>query len=595
MTPEIITVLAIIAVAMVLFLSEKWSIDTVSIMVMLAFMVSGILTFEEGVAGFSNPATITVGAMFVISAAVFRTGSLNTINILFLRMGRKNEYAFMFILMVFSGVLSAFINDTAVVALLMPTVLKIAKDTGITPSKLLMPLSFGALMGGVCTLLGTSTNILVSGIAQSHGAKPFGIFEMSGMGLIFLASGIAYMMTIGQWIIPKRQPSRNISETFDMGDYITEVFVTKKFEDTGKSIKMSRLFTDYNMDPIQIIRKTGEVINAYKYTVIREEDTIRVRCDKDTLTQIRNIPGIELKIDLKLKDEDFRSQGHKLYEMVVPPNSSLINNTVKSIDFRRTYPGLTVLAIRHRNDILHTKLKNTKISAGDVLLVRGDEEMVDQLKGSDSLLVISEDTSPRMVWKKIAFTIFIVAAVITVAGFKLLPIPIAAIFGVVLLILFKSISAEDAYRSVDWKVLFMLAGILSMGTALEKTGAANLLANTLVAQLGDFGPRTIMSVVFLVTFLSTNIMSNNATAALLAPIAISIASALDVSDRPFLMAVTFASSLSFMTPMGYQTNTMIYTPGNYKFTDYLKVGTPLNIMFWIIATFCIPIFFPFDK
>ncbi|AWW32550.1 SLC13 family permease [Echinicola strongylocentroti] len=593
MTAEIITVLAIVAIAMVLFLTEKWSIDTVSIMVMVSFMVTGILTFEEGVAGFSNPATITVGAMFVISAAVFRTGSLNTVNIMFLRMRRKSEFVFMLALMVFSGVLSAFINDTAVVALLMPAVLKIAKDTGIAPSKLLMPLSFGALMGGVCTLLGTSTNILVSGIAQSHGVEPFGIFEMSGMGLVFLATGIAYMVLIGQWIIPKRQPSRDISETFDMGDYITEIFVTEKFEDTGKSIKMSRLFTDYNMDPIQIIRKTGEVINAYKYTVIREEDTIRVRCDKDTLTQIRNIQGIELKIDLKLKDEDFRSQGHKLYEMVVPPNSSLINNTVKSIDFRRTYPGLTVLAIRHRNDILHTKLKNTKISAGDVLLVRGDEEMVDQLKGSDHLLVISENATPRMVWKKIAFTLFIVVAVVTVAALKWLPIPIAAILGVVLLILFKSISSEEAYRSIDWKVLFMLAGILSMGTALEKTGAASLLATTLVDQLGSYGPRTIMSAVFLVTFLSTNVMSNNATAALLAPIAISIANTMEVSDRPYLMAVTFAASLSFMTPMGYQTNTMIYTPGNYKFMDYVKVGTPLNILYWIIATICIPMFFPF--
>lgn len=593
MTPEIISVLIIIAVTMVLFLWEKFSIDTISITVMLTFMVTGILSFEEGVAGFSNPATITVGAMFVISAAVFKTGSLNSITILFLRMSRKNEYTFLLTLMIFSGLLSAFINDTAVVALLMPTVLKIAKDSGIPPSKLLMPLSFGALMGGVCTLLGTSTNILVSGIATNYGSKPFGIFEMSGMGILFLVSGIAYMMTIGQWLTPRRKPSRDMSETFDMGDYITEIFVTEKFEDTGKSIKMSSLFIDYNVDPIQIIRKTGEVINAYKYTVIREGDTIRVRCDKDTLTQIRNIQGIELKIDLKLKDEDFRSQGHKLYEMVVPPNSSLINNTVKSFDFRATYPGLTVLAIRHRDDILFKKLKHTKISAGDVLLVRGDEEMVDQIKGSENLLIISEENTPRLNWKKTAFTIFIVIGVITAAAFKLMPIPIAAIMGVVLLVMFKSITAEEAYRSIEWKVLFMLAGILSMGAALEKTGAANLLASTLVDQLGQYGPRTILSVVFFVTFMATNVMSNNATAALLAPIAISIASALEVSDRPFLMAVTFAASLSFMTPMGYQTNTMIYTPGNYKFIDYIKVGTPLNLLYWAIATFCIPIFFPF--
>ncbi|MBD8490508.1 SLC13 family permease [Echinicola sp. CAU 1574] len=593
MTPEIITVLIIIAVAMVLFLTEKFSIDTISILVMITFMVTGILNFEEGVAGFSNPATITVGAMFVISAAVFKTGSLNSINIIFLRMSRKNEFLFLLTLMTFSGILSAFINDTAVVALLMPTVLKIAKDTKIPPSKLLMPLSFGSLMGGVCTLLGTSTNILVSGIAQSNGVKPFGIFEMSGMGILFLISGITYMMTIGKWLTPSRLPSREISETFDMGDYITEIFVSKKFEDIGTSIKTSKFFNDYNVDPIQIIRESGEIINAYKYTVIRANDTIRVSCDKDTLTQIRNIPGIELKIDLKLKDEDFKSQGYKLYEMVVPPNSNLINNTVKSFDFRATYPGLTVLAIRHRNDILFKKLKHTKISAGDVLLVRGDEEVVGQIKGGENLLIISEDNSPTVNWKKIALTLFIVVSAITLAAINVLPIPVAAICGVVLLIIMKAISTEEAYRSVDWKVLFMLAGILSMGTALEKTGAANLLAETLVNQMGNFGPRVILSVVFAVTFLATNIMSNNATAALLAPIAISIAASLEVSDRPFLMAVTFGASLSFMTPMGYQTNTMIYTPGNYKFSDYLRVGTPLNLLYWIIATICIPIFFPF--
>ncbi|WP_186756757.1 SLC13 family permease [Echinicola salinicaeni] len=593
MTFEISLVLIIIGLAMVLFLTEKFSIDTVSIMVMISFMVTGILNFEEGVAGFSNPATITVGAMFVISAAVFKTGSLNSINILFLRMSRKNEFMFLLTLMIVSGTLSAFINDTAIVALMMPTVLKISKDTKIPPSKLLMPLSFGALMGGVCTLLGTSTNILVSGIAESNGVKPFGIFEMTGMGIIFLLVGITYMMTIGRWLIPSRQPARELSETFDLGDYITEIFVTHKFEDIGKSIRSAKFFNDYNVEAVQIIRDNGDKINAYKYTSIRLNDTIRITCDKETLTQIRNVPGIELKIDLKLKDEDFKFQGHKLYEMVVPPNSNLINNTVKSVDFRATFPGLTVLAIRHRNDILNKKLKHTKISAGDVLLVRGDEEVVGQIKGGENLLIISEDTTPRINWKKIVQTLLIVISVITLAGLKILPITIAAIVGVVLLVMLKSITTDEAYRAIDWKVLFMLAGILSMGAALEKTGASTLLANLLIEQLGNYGPRSILSVVFGLTFLITNFMSNNATAALLAPIAISISTALEVSDRPFLMAVTFGASLSFMTPMGYQTNTMIYTPGNYKFVDYLKVGTPLNIIYWIIATICIPIFFPF--
>ncbi len=593
MTLDIIIVFIIIGLAIFLFFTEKLSIDTISILVMVLFMLTGILNFEEAVSGFSNSATITVGAMFVISAAVFKTGSLNSINLIFMRMSRKNDFIFLLTLMLSSGLLSAFINDTAVVALLMPTVLRISKDTNIPPSKLLMPLSFGALMGGVCTLIGTSTNILVSGIAENNGLKPFSIFEMSGMGLIFLVSGVAYMLTIGRWLVPSRQPSRDLSETFDLGDYITEIFVGEKFEDIGTSIITSKLFNDYNVEAIQIIRENGEVINAYKYTVIRKNDTIRISCDKETLNHIKNTPGIELKVDLKFRDEDFKSQGYKLYEMVVPPNSILVNNTIQSINFRATYPGMTVLGIRHRNDILKKKLKHTKLSAGDVLLVRGDEEVINRIKGGENLLIISENSTQKVNWKKIIQTMIIVIGVVATAAFNIFPIPITAIAGVILLVIIKSINTEEAYRSVDWKVIFMLAGILSMGTALEKTGGATLLADLIVNQIGNYGPQMVMSMVFGITFLTTNVMSNNATAALLAPIAISIAQAMEVSDRPFLMAVTFGASLSFMTPMGYQTNTMIFTPGNYKFIDYLKVGTPLNLLYWILATICIPIFFPF--
>jgi len=299
MTVEIGIVFSIIVLAMILFITEKVSIDTVSILVMVLFMVTGILTFEEGVSGFNNSATITVGSMFIISAAIFRSGALNNINRVFLRMSKQNEFLFLLTMMLFAGALSAFINDTAVVAVLMPTVIKIAKDTNISPSKLLMPLSFGALMGGVCTLLGTSTNILVSGIAEKNGLAPFGIFEMSGMGLVFLVAGIAYMLTVGRWLTPDRPIQKDLASSFDLGDYVTEISITEDFKDIGTSIKSSQFFNDYEIEALQIIRHDGELLNAYPYSVIKEGDTIRVSCDKETLKEIKNIQGVTLKVDLK--------------------------------------------------------------------------------------------------------------------------------------------------------------------------------------------------------------------------------------------------------------------------------------------------------
>lgn len=594
MTIDIGIVFLIIIIAMTLFITEKVSIDTVSILVMVLFMVTGILTFEEGVSGFNNSATITVGAMFVISAAIFRSGALNNINKVFLRISKTNEFLFLLIMMLFAGVLSAFINDTAVVAVLMPTIIKIAKDTNIAPSKLLMPLSFGALMGGVCTLLGTSTNILVSGIAEKSGLEPFGIFEMSGMGLVFLLSGLAYMLTIGRWLTPDRPLQKDLAASFDLGDYVTEIFITEEFGGIGASIKSSQFFKDHEIEALQIIREDGEKLNAYAYSIIKPGDTIRISCDKETLKDIKSEKGVTLKVDQKLTDEDLETKDTKLYEAVIPPNSYLIDKTLKSLNFRQQFQGITVLAIRHRNDIMHTKLTHSKIAAGDVFLMRSEDRLLDKMRErNDDILIISEEATFNFNFTKMIITILTVAMVVLIASLEIMPIGMAAILGVIILVLTKVIEVEEAYKAIDWKVIFMLAGILSMGVALEKTGAADLLATFITDYIGRFGPTVVMSSIFGITFITTNIMSNNATAALLAPIAISVAASMGVSDRPLLMAVTFAASLSFMTPMGYQTNTMIYTPGNYRFIDYIKIGTPLNLLYWIIATLSIPYFFPF--
>ncbi|SFT47649.1 Di-and tricarboxylate transporter [Algoriphagus locisalis] len=593
MTFEIGLVFSIIGLAIILFFTEKFTIDTVSIGVMVAFMLTGILDVEEGLAGFSNPATITVAAMFIVSAAIFNTGLLDSFTHKLSTQAGKGQTHLLFTLMLSAGFLSAFISDTAVVALLMPAVIRLHKTDNISPSKLLMPLSFGALMGGICTLLGTSTNILVSGIAEKAGLPSFGVFEMSLMGLVFFATGIIYMLTIGRWLTPDRKPKSGLGESIEFGNYLAEVVILKDYGQIDEPLFKQSLFEKLGIKPLQIIRFDGRKVRVYPNTSIQEGDIIRINGDKETLEKIKETQGIELKADLKWNEENITNEEERLYEALVTPNSFLVNKSIKGLNFKKIYNQVLVIGIRHRSDMLNTLLSKTALRAGDILLLRGTEESIQSIENSDDLLLLSETKSHPLNKTKSILTLVILGLIIGLASFEVFPIVVTAIAGAITLIILGSLSTEQAYKAIDWKVILMLAGVLSMGAALEKTGGSELIGASIVESVGEFGPRAVMSALFALTFMMTNVMSNNATAALLAPIAISIAAALDVDSRPMLMAVTFAASLSFMTPMGYQTNTMIYTPGNYKFRDYLKVGTPLNLLLWIVATFGIPFFFPF--
>lgn len=593
MIEDVWIVFGIISFAIILFFTEKFTIDTVAIGVMVLFMLFGILDLEEGLAGFSNSATITVASMFVISQAIFRTGILNQFSNYLSNQAGKSETKLILTLMISAGLLSAIINDTAVVALLMPTVIYISQKNQIPPSKLLMPLSFGALMGGICTLLGTSTNILVSGIAEKAGLPPFGVFEMSAMGLVFLVSGTLYMITIGKWLLPSRESKSGLSESLDLGNYVVEVSITKDYENLQEPILNQKLFKDGSVKALQIVRENGNKIKVYPNTPVLEGDLIRIISDQINLSKLKKLKGVEIKAELDWKEESVTDDDEKLYEAVITPHSSLINNSIKSINFRQLFDQVLVIGIRHRAGLFNTLLSKASLKPGDILLLRASEESIRSVDKSEDLLLISARKEINLNKTQVYLTLGTLALVIGLAAFGVFPITLTAVAGAVVIIALRSISPSEAYKAIDWKVIFMLAGVLSMGSALQKTGGAELIGEGVIRIFGSFGPRVVLSAIFGLTFLLTNVMSNNASAALLAPIAISIAAGLNVDTRPFLMAVTFAASLSFMTPMGYQTNTMIYNPGNYRFTDFLKVGTPLNILFWIIATFGIPIFFPF--
>jgi len=593
MSLEIIIVLALVCLATVLFATEVFPVDLVALIIMATLLGSGIISPEEGLAGFSNPATITVAAMFVLSAGLSKTGAVIFIGKILTRLGKRSFTLALITIMLTIGVISAFINNTAAVAIFLPIVLSVARDMNISASKLLMPLSFASMFGGVCTLIGTSTNILVSSIAESHGQPPFSMFEFSALGLIFFSVGVLYMLIIGVRLIPHRRTQAELTQKFGMGDYLTEIVLKPDAESVGKSLVDAPLVHDLDIDVIGVYRDKMPLVVPPPQMILEANDTLRVRCDVEKIKKLQEHEGVVLKASMKWRDQDFDSEQAVLVEAVIAPNSVLEGKTLRSVKFRNTFSGI-VLAIRHRGAVMRENFVSTRLRAGDALLIEVKRNRLEQLKEHQAFVIVSEVDFPRFRKRKIIPALLILCGVVATAALNIMPMVVSAIIGSVLLILTKCIHMDEIYQSIEWSVIFLLAGVLTLGIALEKTGAALLISDILISVMGQWGPSILLSALFLLTMMLTNIMSNAAAAALLAPIAITAANSMAVSSQPFLMAVTYAASLSFMTPVGYQTNTLIYGPGKYKFVDFLRVGTPLNILFWLIATLLIPMIWPFN-
>lgn len=587
MTFEIILTFLIIALAVLCFVKEWFTVDTVSAGIMLIFIITGILTPEEGFAGFNNSATLTVAAMFVLSAAIFKTGVLNNFTQLLLFIGKSSYLLTLVFVMVIAGCVSAFINDTSVVALLLPVVVQVSQKTGISSSRLLIPLSFAALMGGTCTLIGTSTNILVSGIAERNGLGGFSMFLMSPAGICFLTVGTLYLVVASRFLLPDRKSGALLDDFRDMGNYLTEIVLLPDAKSAGKALGQSRLVREFEVEILRLIRK-GENIPISAFTIFNPGDIIKVKCNIEKLRLLEKAEGIQIKADSKISIDET-----KLFEATIPPGSAFNGKTLAEINFRNKYQGAAVLAIRHRDGIVYDKLAHSTLMAGDVLLLRADSKAAMQLKSNDDLIIFSKLEQPKPDLKITAPVLGIALGIVLLAAFNIMPIVLSAALGIVVLIGIKAITPDEAYKAIDWKVIFMLAGVLSMGAALEKTGASKLLSTAVVEYFGHFGPQAILSVYFLITMLLTNIMSNNATAALLAPVAIQTAHNLHVSPIPFLIAITCAASFAFMSPIGYQTNVMVYTPGNYRFNDFARIGIPLSIIMWLLGSVILPVLYPF--
>ena len=591
MSIDLIITFCIIGVGVFLFVKDYFSIDTTSILIMAMFIVAGVLNPEEGFSGFNHPATLTLGCIFVVSGGVFNSGILDGLSHRIIKLAKIHYLIALVVFCLITAMFSAFINDTAVVALMLPIALTVCRETNISPAKLLMPISFAALFGGTCTLIGTSTNILVSSYAEKYGLEEFGMFEFSGAAICLLVVGFAYMFIIGPFLLPKRKDEDN-ELTKKAEQYITELTVEEGSADINKPIIKSKLVIDFNVNILSIMREGSLRYDLGPETILLKDDVLKVVVPPQTLHRLLDIKGYKVRGSKRIKNPEVKSDNYNVYEVIIPFGSSLAEGSLKSLRFNRRY-NMSVLAIRQRGEIILDKLSSVKLMEGDMLLVLGQKEEIKNLESKKLVVTLSEYQKKKTNFRKAIPAVLIGIGVVLAASLNLTSILISAMVGALLMVLTGTLKPIEAYNAVEWKVIFMMAGVLSMGTALEKTGGAKLIADFIQSTLGQYDPHITLSLLYLVTFISTNLISSKATAALLTPVVISLSSIMEISERPFLVAVMFACSLTFMTPMSYPTNTMVYAPGNYKFNDFLKFGTPLNLIIWIAASFIIPYFFPF--
>jgi di/tricarboxylate transporter len=494
-------------------------------------------------------------------------------------------------MLLFVSFASSFMNNTAVIMIFIPVVIDIAARIGVSASKLLMPLAFAGIMGGINTLIGTSTNLLVSSIVQERGGQAFTMFDFAPMGLILLTGGFLYMYLAGYNLIPARRKDDELTTDFQIQGYLTDLLVEPESHLVGEFLDEEKLTEELDLDILRIFKTASDSSATRTKTKIEAGDILRVRGRASEIDKLVRREDLSLVPSSEWVDVDLKHGRDALVEAAVAPESTLEGRKLKDIDFYERF-GAIPLAIRHHGELKQEDLKEVHISGGDTLLLSLSSDRLQDISNDPSFVISSEVDIMRPRTDKTYIALAILAGVVGTAAFNLAPIVVSAPAGVILMILTSCITTEEAYNAINWKVIMLLVGVLPLGTAMDKTGAAALIAESVISVLYDFGPITVLSGLYLLTMSITAVISTNASVALLAPIAIQVANQIGVNAQPMVLAVSYAACLTFITPFGHHANTLIYGAGQYKFTDFTKVGLPLNLLFWILATIFIPIIWP---
>ena len=584
----IILTFGVLSLALIAFILEVLPVDLTALIITILLMLLGLVTPEEGISGFGNTATITVMAMFILSAGVTRTGAIQVVRDLLIKWGGKTISQKIFLMGVIVGPISAVINNTAVVAIFIPIIEEWGHRQKISVSKLLMPLSFASILGGTLTLIGTSTNILASGLSENLGYGEFSVFEFTSLGAIILVLGLAYLAFFTPKLLPDRKKAENdsLGQSYELNDYVTEVLVSQTSSLIGRTLRTSEIQRKYDLDVLELIRDGMHFPPPIADKVIKAGDILIVRGSRDVVLQIKEEKEIEIFPDLQVDQEalenELNTEQDKVGEVLILSNSRLIGSTLRDLRFRQRY-NATVLAIRRGQELIRDRLGRVPLHFGDLLLVQGPKQSFLGLQTTRELLVLEQKDAENLREDKAILSIAICGGVILVSAFNLIPIMVSALTGVIFMVLFGILKPGEIYGAVRWDVIFLLAGLIPLGIAMKNSGATALLADKLLIFGSNLSGYWVLTFFYIITSVLTSILSNNAAVLLMIPLAAQIAESLGMNVFSVMFAVTFGASNSFMTPIGYQTNTMIYGPGGYKFIDFVRLGTPLSIFMTVIT------------
>lgn len=583
---DIVLTLSVVVIALALFVVEIFPADITALSVMVALVLLNQVTPQQGIEGFSNPATVTVMAMFILSAGVARTGVLQQASDLLLKWGGKRLSQQILALGIIVGPMSGLVNNTAVVSVFLPIVEDFCQQQRISPSKLLMPLSFATILGGMLTVVGTSTSVLASGLSANLGFGEFSLFQFTGLGIITFIIGLVYLAFITPFLMPNRQvDDRGLSQRYGMKEYVSELVITPRSSLVGKTLRGSQIQRRFDVDVLEIIRNNTHFPQPLADKTLTVGDILLVRGGKQDLLKIRESEGLEILPDVQFGQKSWQGtvgEQEGIAEALVIANSNLVGSTLKDLRFRQRY-NVTVLAIRRGQELVRDRMGKVPLRFGDLLLVQGPKQSLVGMQTSRDLLVLEQRDLETLRTSKSFIALFIGLAVVGVAATTNYPILVSALAGVVAMVLTGCLKPGELYQAVRWDVIFLLACLIPLGTAMQNSGATDWLANLLVTIGGSLSEYWMLTVIYILTVLLTAVLSNNASVILLLPIGVQVANAIGANPLTVIFVITFAASNSFMTPIGYQTNTMVYGAGGYRFLDFLKVGGPLSLMMTLIT------------